>query len=64
MLLPACLNSCMQCVSTSKRNAKGKLPTLQVKTMQQSNQELRTLLNQYLASAVNDELQVPPTQIL
>lgn len=54
----------MQCVSTSKRNAKGKLPTLQVKTMQQSNQELRTLLNQYLASAVNDELQVPPTQIL
>ena len=37
---------------------------LQVKTMQQSNQELRTLLNQYLASAVNDELQVPPTQIL
>ena len=37
---------------------------LQVKTMQQSNQVLRTLLNQYLASAVNDELQVPPTQIL
>ena len=41
-----------------------RLCPLQVKTMQQSNQELRTLLNQYLASAVNDELQVPPTQIL
>jgi len=37
---------------------------LQVEQMQQANQELRALLNQYLASPVNKELQIPPTQVL
>ncbi|KAA6420207.1 MAG: coiled-coil domain-containing protein [Trebouxia sp. A1-2] len=36
----------------------------QVEQMQQANQELRALLNQYLASPVNKELQIPPTQVL
>lgn len=37
---------------------------MQVEQMQQANQELRALLNQYLASPVNKELQIPPTQVL
>ena len=37
---------------------------LQVEQMQQANHELRALLNQYLASPVNKELQIPPTQVL
>lgn len=41
-----------------------KLGTMQVEQTQQANQELRALLNQYLASPVNKELQIPPTQVL
>lgn len=41
-----------------------KLGMMQVEQMQQANQELRALLNQYLASPVNKELQIPPTQVL
>ena len=40
------------------------LGAMQVEQMQQANGELRALLNQYLASPVNKELQIPPTQVL
>jgi dynein regulatory complex protein 1 len=32
--------------------------------LNQQNEELKTLLNQYLQSGVNQELQVPPTQVI
>jgi dynein regulatory complex protein 1 len=32
--------------------------------MGHQNVELRALLNQYLSSKINDELQVPPTQVI
>ena len=40
------------------------LHCMQVEQMQQANVELRALLNQYLASPVNKDLQIPPTQVL
>ena len=33
-------------------------------TVQQQNNELKSLLRQYMAARVNDELQIPPTQIM
>ena len=36
---------------------------LQIEQMQQANVELRALLNSYLASPVNKELQVPPMHV-
>lgn len=36
----------------------------EVESLQAQNNELRTLLNQYLSSRINDELQIPPTQII
>ncbi len=35
-----------------------------VESLQHQNAELRTLLNQYLSSRINEELQIPPTQII
>lgn len=35
-----------------------------VESLQHQNNELRALLNQYLSSRINDELQIPPTQII
>jgi dynein regulatry complex protein 1 len=35
-----------------------------VQSLQQQNGELRALLNQYLTSRVNGELQIPPTQVI
>uniref|UniRef100_A0A7S0RVI2 Dynein regulatory complex protein 1 C-terminal domain-containing protein n=1 Tax=Chlamydomonas leiostraca TaxID=1034604 RepID=A0A7S0RVI2_9CHLO len=35
-----------------------------VDSLQHQNAELRTLLNQYLSSRINEELQIPPTQII
>lgn len=35
-----------------------------VSSLQHQNAELRTLLNQYLASRINEELILPPTQII
>jgi len=32
--------------------------------LNQQNEELKTLLNQYLQAGVNHELQVPPTQVI
>lgn len=32
--------------------------------LNQQNEELKTLLNQYLQAGVNQELQVPPTQVI
>jgi dynein regulatry complex protein 1 len=36
----------------------------QVESLGQQNIELRALLNQYLSSQINSELQVPPTQLI
>ena len=36
----------------------------EVESLQHQNTELRALLNQYLSSRINDELQIPPTQII
>ena len=36
----------------------------QVESLGQQNVELRALLNQYLSSQINSELQVPPTQLI
>ncbi|MEW5307357.1 MAG: hypothetical protein WDW36_009761 [Sanguina aurantia] len=36
----------------------------EVESLQAQNHELRTLLNQYLSSRINDELQIPPTQVI
>ncbi|KAJ3092478.1 hypothetical protein HK102_006889 [Quaeritorhiza haematococci] len=38
--------------------------TLEIKNISRQNEELKLLLRQYMAARVNDELQVPPTQIL
>ena len=35
-----------------------------VDSLRTQNQELRTLLNQYLSSSINEELQVPPTVLI
>ncbi len=35
-----------------------------VESLQHQNAELRALLNQYLSSRINDDLQIPPTQII
>lgn len=35
-----------------------------VDSLQHQNNELRALLNQYLGSRINEELQIPPTQII
>jgi len=35
-----------------------------VESLQHQNTELRALLNQYLGSRINEELQIPPTQII
>jgi dynein regulatory complex protein 1 len=35
-----------------------------VDSLQHQNDELRALLNQYLGSRINEELQIPPTQII
>lgn len=32
--------------------------------LNQQNEELKTLLNQYLLAGVNQELKVPPTQVI
>jgi dynein regulatory complex protein 1 len=32
--------------------------------LQRQNDELRTLLNQYLSSKINEELVIPPTQVI
>ena len=32
--------------------------------LNQRNEELKTVLNQYLQAGVNQELQVPPTQVI
>eukprot|EP00798_Chlamydomonas_sp_ICE-L_P027431 gene27431-4731_t len=36
----------------------------EVESLHHQNGELRALLNQYLSSRINDELQIPPTQII
>lgn len=36
---------------------------MQIEQMQQANVELRALLNSYLASPVNKELQIPPMHV-
>jgi hypothetical protein len=36
----------------------------EVESLQHQNNELRALLNQYLSSRINDELQIPPTQVI
>jgi len=36
----------------------------QVEPLSQQNMELRALLNQYLSSQINSELQIPPTQLI
>ncbi|KAJ9522954.1 hypothetical protein QJQ45_023754 [Haematococcus lacustris] len=36
----------------------------EVDSLQHQNAELRALLNQYLSSRINEELQIPPTQII
>lgn len=36
----------------------------EVESLQHQNGELRALLNQYLSSRINEELQIPPTQII
>jgi len=33
-------------------------------SLQKQNEELKALLDQYLSSRVNDELQVPPTHVI
>jgi dynein regulatory complex protein 1 len=35
-----------------------------ISKLQQENEELRNLLNQYLASKINGELQIPPMAVL
>ena len=32
--------------------------------LQRQNDELRSLLNQYLSSRINEELVIPPTQVI
>jgi len=41
----------------------GPTPT-QVAELQQQNGELKALLNQYLSSKINEDLHVPPTQVI
>lgn len=36
----------------------------EVEGLQQQNAELRTLLNTYLGSKINEELVIPPTQVI
>lgn len=36
----------------------------EVDSLQHQNAELRALLNQYLSSSINDQLQIPPTQVI
>ena len=36
----------------------------QVAELQQQNGELKALLNQYLSSKINEDLHVPPTQVI
>ncbi|EFJ47566.1 hypothetical protein VOLCADRAFT_81425 [Volvox carteri f. nagariensis] len=36
----------------------------EVESLQHQNNELRALLNQYLSSRINEELQIPPTQVI
>ena len=36
----------------------------EVRSLQQQNAELKQLMNQYLSADVNDELHVPPTQVI
>lgn len=36
----------------------------EVKSLQQQNSELRNLLNQYLASKINEDLQIPPVHVI
>ena len=36
----------------------------QVEPLGQQNMELRALLNQYLSSQINSQLQIPPTQLI
>ena len=38
--------------------------TQEIAAIQRQNDELKQLLRQYMVSQINDELQVPPTQIL
>jgi dynein regulatory complex protein 1 len=35
-----------------------------ISAMEQQNNELKQLLRQYMSARVNEELQVPPTQIM
>jgi dynein regulatory complex protein 1 len=35
-----------------------------IASIQQQNEELKSLLRQYMSARVNDELQIPPTQIM
>ena len=35
-----------------------------LQSFQQQNRELRALLNQYLASRINEELQIPPVHVI
>ena len=36
----------------------------EVRSLEQQNAELKQLMNQYLSADVNDELHVPPTQVI
>ena len=36
----------------------------EVHSLNQQNDELKSLLNQYLGARVNDELHIPPTQVI
>lgn len=36
----------------------------ELRSLQRQNEELRLLLNQYLASRINEELRVPPTAVI
>jgi Sperm tail C-terminal domain len=52
---------CLRCA----RAVQGREASLrEVEELSQQNVELRALLNQYLSSQINQELQVPPTQLI
>jgi dynein regulatry complex protein 1 len=38
--------------------------SLEIDSFKNQNEELKALLRQYMAAKVNEELQIPPTQIM
>ena len=50
--------------SEAKVTGEVKLTMAQQADLQRQNEELKGLLNQYLSSRINEDLHVPPTQVI